>query len=144
MGEKPRHCYVYIFCYEDGDSVKGPCKIGITKSLASRLAQVQTGSPHKIVFLGSLLLAPRELARDFERGLHEMLSTKRLHGEWFDLEPGQAAGLLAHLARMLFEGMAPSSEILEDLCHKSGAYQLIRYFHMSEGRTDLALKDYRQ
>lgn len=121
-------CHVYIMCLADGDGVKGPCKIGITTNLASRLATLQTASHTKIVFLGSILMGPKHFARGFESVLHKLLAGKRTNGEWFDVEPHEAASVLAHIARMTFEQLGCEGSRLEDMCEKSGATNLQRYY----------------
>jgi hypothetical protein len=123
-----KSCHVYIMCLADGDGVKGPCKIGITSNLAVRLASLQTASHTKIVFLGSVLLGPRDLARSLEGCVHELLSGKRANGEWFDIEPHEAAGVLVRIARMSFEKLGAAGADLEDLCEKTGATDLQRFF----------------
>lgn len=71
--------YVYFIQAEHG----GPVKIGHTKDLAHRLAELQSASPYPLVirsaFLGSL---------QDETAMHQRFAAKRLHGEWF--EPDEA------------------------------------------------------
>lgn len=134
MSDKP--CHVYIMCFADGDGVKGPCKIGTTTSLISRIAALQTGSPQRIVFLGAVIMGNRKHARGFEAILHTLLGKKRLSGEWFDIQPPEAASFLAHMSRMAFEEMGVSGSALEDICEKSGATNLQRYFVSTETGRD--------
>lgn len=121
-------CHVYIMCLADGDGVKGPCKIGITSNLTRRLASFQTASHTKVVFLGSVLAGRREFARSVEGCIHELLAGKRTNGEWFDIEPHEAAGVLARIARMSFQQLGAAGSDLEDLCEKTGATNLQRFF----------------
>lgn len=121
-------CHIYIMCFADGDGIKGPCKIGITTSLASRIATLQTGSPTKIVFLGAVIMGDWKACRGFERILHTLLGSKRLSGEWFDIQPPEAATFLAHTCRMAFEQMGLTGGKLEDVCEQSGATALQQFY----------------
>jgi hypothetical protein len=56
----------------------GPIKIGFSKSVKTRLADLQTANPHKLRLLYS---HPGD--EDFERLLHTHLNEHRLQGEWF-------------------------------------------------------------
>lgn len=65
-------------------------KIGWSKHVASRLAQLQTGSPTPLKLLGAI-----PGARAAERRLHEQFAHLRLTGEWFRAAPE----LLDHIAQ---------------------------------------------
>ena len=57
-------------------------KIGYAKDIKSRLAVLQTGSPH---VLDLLLCRPASNAIELEKALHDRLREKRTRGEWFDV-----------------------------------------------------------
>lgn len=57
-------------------------KIGWSRKVATRIAQLQTGSASPIRLLGT---TPG--GRGLERRLHEQFASARLHGEWFELTP---------------------------------------------------------
>lgn len=62
-------------------------KIGITQGdVSRRVAQLQTGSPHKIHVIRVI---ETDHPRDLERDLHEMLRHKRVEGEWFKLSEAE-------------------------------------------------------
>ena len=62
-------------------------KIGITQGdVSRRVAQLQTGSPHKIHVIRVI---ETDRPRDLERDLHEMLRHKRVEGEWFKLSEAE-------------------------------------------------------
>jgi hypothetical protein len=69
---------VYVVQAKNG----GPVKIGHTswRRRFNRLAAIQTGNPHKLVFR-------RLLSGDMwlEQALHRVLEASRLEGEWFAL-----------------------------------------------------------
>lgn len=56
----------------------GPVKIGWARDVKRRLAQLQTGQPHKLRLLGQI---PGGLTA--ERKVHEKLAAHRMTGEWF-------------------------------------------------------------
>lgn len=60
----------------------GPVKIGISKRLGPRLAQLQVGFPEKLEVLA---VAPG--TRSDEARLHDQFHALRLSGEWFRPEP---------------------------------------------------------
>lgn len=64
-------------------------KIGWSKQVASRIAQLQTGCPSPLKLLGVI-----PGARGLERQLHERFAGLRLTGEWFRAAPE----LLDHIA----------------------------------------------
>lgn len=63
----------------------GPVKIGITSSLDTRLATIQTGCHFKIELLYFRLCRDRNHALEHERNFHAVYAENRLAGEWFDL-----------------------------------------------------------
>jgi hypothetical protein len=57
----------------------GPIKIGHAKDPVSRLAEVQTGHPARLV-----LIATVQGPASLERQYHAKFAHRRLHGEWFE------------------------------------------------------------
>lgn len=91
VGEFLAPCVTAMEAYvaaRDGSSVyfaaSGPnwVKIGWSKQVATRIAQLQTGSPSPI-----RLLATTPGGRGLERRLHEQFASARVNGEWFELTP---------------------------------------------------------
>jgi hypothetical protein len=79
--------YVYVMAAIENRVPVAPCKIGITRSLQSRLSSVQTGNPKKLVVVSAVLIPHRQLAELIEGMLHECFEEFRLAGEWFNLSP---------------------------------------------------------
>ncbi len=76
-----------VVAERDGSSVYfaesvGRVKIGWSKKVATRIAQLQTGCPDPIRLLGT---TPGGLG--LERRLHEQFASARVGGEWFELTP---------------------------------------------------------
>lgn len=63
----------------------GYTKIGVAKSITSRLKSLQTANPHKIVLLREYKFATETDARAAETSLHALFSTHKTYGEWFTL-----------------------------------------------------------
>ena len=76
-------CFVYLIGCKDGC---GPTKIGVTGDLGKRLATVQTNCPFEAVLHASVFFPLRYLAVSIEQLCHQMLASRRLHGEWFDID----------------------------------------------------------
>jgi DNA-binding XRE family transcriptional regulator len=68
---------VYFLQAEDKT---GPIKIGWAKDVYKRLGEIQNMSPTRLVILGVL-----ECEREEEYTIHNIFSTDRLYGEWFNL-----------------------------------------------------------
>jgi hypothetical protein len=93
MGES--RCFLYAICHQiDGEFV-GPVKIGISASPPARLRELQTGSPHKLAVVFCALLDSRARASRMERMLHEDAAEWAMSGEWFNICPDTALGMLA-------------------------------------------------
>lgn len=73
-GHRSASSTVYFVQAIDG----GPIKIGVTADLATRLRDLQIGSPQLLRLIASVPGDQR-----LETALHRHLSTHRLHGEWF-------------------------------------------------------------
>jgi len=68
-----------IYAVRAGDFIK----VGFTKSdVSERIAKLQTGCP-----LSLELVATGPGGRYMERGLHDVLKSFHVHGEWFRAEP---------------------------------------------------------
>lgn len=56
-------------------------KIGYAKNYKSRIRELQTGCPHKLVLLAAVEAKPA-----VERELHQKFAAQRVQGEWFHLD----------------------------------------------------------
>jgi hypothetical protein len=73
-----------IYLLRAGQSVK----IGVSRSVPKRVAQLQSASAQKIEIVNSW---PTQRAYEVERYVHQVLGDYRDHGEWFNLQPQIAA-----------------------------------------------------
>lgn len=74
---------------------RGPVKIGYATRLASRIRELQVGSPARLV-----LRAAIPGGADLEGRLHREHDASRLRGEWFKLTPAIKALLKANEPRL--------------------------------------------
>lgn len=81
--------FIYIVAKEDHGQ---PWKLGRTTEPVQRLANLQSGSPVKLVYVKIV-----EAHLSLEASLHRQFARYRLHGEWFDLPEDQAQLVLARL-----------------------------------------------
>src|SRR5258708_34849347 len=80
-GNESGRYFVYLISCHTGSST--PVKIGKTKSLASRLSNIQTGCPYKITHVFTITSKYQEEVDGLENLLHQLLPG-RLNGEWYD------------------------------------------------------------
>jgi prophage regulatory protein len=59
----------------------GPIKIGVSVYVEGRIAGIQTGNPHTITLLGTIM---DDRDYDLEKEIHKRLFPYQLCGEWFD------------------------------------------------------------
>ncbi len=95
-------CSVYVFAQVDysmdpeGRWVS-PVKVGITggDDMGPRLATIQTSCPFPIAIVASLQFPDRGAALEAERAFHTTHSKARTRGEWFAINPLDAASALS-------------------------------------------------
>lgn len=87
--------YVYIMCHVENGVDVGPVKVGYSSNPSTRVENLQCGNPRKIRLYKQFGTPQRDIAKFIEGGFHHMFADKRLAGEWFDLKPEQAMGLMA-------------------------------------------------
>lgn len=93
---------VYVFAHvsPEGD-LTSPVKVGITRDVEARLSNIQTACPHKIELAYCFQFPTRYLARGVEMSIHKNQKHKRTHGEWFDITPRLAIGLICMSCRAM-------------------------------------------
>ena len=72
----------------------GVCKVGVAKSITSRVAGMQTGNPYKIEVVAEFRFHDEKTARDIEAETHRMLNHCRMYGEWFNADKKEIIALL--------------------------------------------------
>ncbi len=72
----------------------GKVKIGRTKRLNRRIAELQTGCPTKMELLYSI---KTDQPSQLEASLHKLFASKRSIGEWFDIQPDDVQYVARHI-----------------------------------------------
>lgn len=72
----------------------GICKVGVAKSITTRVASMQTGNPYKIEVVAEFRFNDERTARDIEAEVHRMLTHYRMQGEWFNTGKEEIVELL--------------------------------------------------
>lgn len=85
--------FVYLIA-ETGDAPM--VKIGVAINPKSRLDQLQTGNPRKLILHRQYGCPTKSMAHDLERISHEKLSSFRLKGEWFNCAVQEARWVVKH------------------------------------------------
>jgi len=101
------------FVYLVGAVGLAAVKIGSSRDVATRLAELQVGSPVKLALLWE---HEADDAHALEHALHIYFTADRMHGEWFNLGPDPLTAVKAAVAR-LRNGTIPlvaPSPVLDD------------------------------
>ena len=83
--EKMAFGYIYLV-----EAVAGLFKIGTSKNVHARVAQLQTASPVQIMLRHHF---PAADARNVERELHRRFESRRVRSEWFQLAEADVAAI---------------------------------------------------
>lgn len=84
-----------MFIYVIGTSTKQ--KIGFSGNVKRRLQTLQTGSS-EYLHIHHVVEVPDTQARYVEKTIHREYNYLRIKGEWFNMTPDQAKGLVEHAA----------------------------------------------
>lgn len=86
--------FVYVMARRNADGFSRPTKVGITGTISARLSQIRTASPFPVDVFCKFHLPRRQDAVWVERAFHCTQAESCLHGEWFDMDPKIAGGVL--------------------------------------------------
>jgi hypothetical protein len=102
--------FVYIMGRLSSDyHLVGPSKIGISSNPSRRLKQVQASQSDRIVLVCQFGFLTREHARSVEKEFHRNCAGFRLEGEWFDMAPSDAVGVMTkNLSDFIEQVMRPT------------------------------------
>jgi DNA segregation ATPase FtsK/SpoIIIE-like protein len=120
----------YVYLLRAGDN---HYKVGVAKSVKSRVAGIQTSNPTKIHIVSTKLL---EDAYATERELHARLKQWNVSGEWFELEPRQVIDLLIEIAKYPEPDLAMNVRLRDILADQSAMQK--RIYEKLNVVTDLA------
>lgn len=137
--------FVYLIAHEKDGRAISPVKVGIATDVQTRLSSVQVGNPYLLMLVEAWDYVKMLTARRFEEKFHRSHDDKNLMGEWFDIEPAYARGVLNEWHRdwiidRRFEGrVGPACGILG---HKS--YAAARPFIGISDRQTVGRRAYRK
>lgn len=88
--------FVYIMAHIDDDGcLSAPTKIGISKHPKKRLKQIRREEEGTIVLVSTYTFWKREHAERVEKAFHKACAVHCERGEWFDINPGDAVGIMS-------------------------------------------------
>lgn len=105
---------VYIMGHLDADFLlRGPTKVGISKHPLTRLKQVQAVEAGRVILVGVYWFWRRDHARMVEKGFHDACDTWRERGEWFDMDPHHAVGIMIRNLEAFADRFLGADEIFD-------------------------------
>jgi hypothetical protein len=115
MSNSP-HC-IYVISNKFQRSF-GPTKIGRSTNVEARLKSLQTANPAKLMIVSVFTMPTYELAQHVETGIHGLLASRNLQGEWFDVCPIKATSAICCVTSAIIHlscGLSPEQiEFVED------------------------------
>lgn len=82
---------MYLYCIADN---QGYCKFGYSQDPQRRVRDLQTGSSSPLILLHSISVDSSRVVV-LEQQLHNTIGQhRRVHGEWFDIDPVLAVNLM--------------------------------------------------
>ena len=78
-----------IYIIRSSDGARQRCKIGLSGSPPDRLIHLRGSSPWPMQLV-RFWKVPRDQARSIEQEVHQRLQDRRVRGEWFKIDPGNA------------------------------------------------------
>jgi hypothetical protein len=105
---------VYIMGHLDAEYMLcGPTKVGISKNPKLRLKQVQAVEPGRIVLVGFYWFWRRSHACMVEKGFHDAFQLWRERGEWFDMDPQHAVGVMIQNLQAFADRFLGADEMID-------------------------------
>lgn len=106
---------VYIMGHLDPTGwVTRPTKVGVSKNPTYRLKQVQAAEPGHIVLVAQFNFWKRDHAFRVEQAFHKACKRCRVRGEWFDMEPFHAVGVMTENLRSFVEDFLGTNETYDE------------------------------
>jgi Meiotically up-regulated gene 113 len=84
-----RITHIYVMAY---DCNSAPSKIGISRNVNQRLAELNAASPKQIILCWHEPILGK--ATELEKRCHRSLKKQRLNGEWFEVTPEEAIEII--------------------------------------------------
>lgn len=110
----PEDHAVYIMGHlTSGFEITGLTKVGISKHPLERLKQVQSVEPGRIVLVAQFWFWKRDHALRVEKAFHIASDNCRVRGEWFDMEPFHAVGVMNANLRSFADDFLGADEVAD-------------------------------
>ena len=79
--------YIYVYFITTDGKGNTPIKIGVSANPESRLKELQTGNPFKLMIIKTVPCLTKNAAYALESSLHELTraTNKKMNGEWFKI-----------------------------------------------------------
>jgi hypothetical protein len=85
-GRKPKLKPGRAWClYIIGEVHEGPCKIGYTQHLSTRICNLQTSNWRELICYAAFELPSQKDAETVEAKVHDAFSSDRVRGEWYNI-----------------------------------------------------------
>ncbi len=107
--------WLYVLAKKTGDTFERPVKVGISKSPSNRLKAIQTSTPFKVDIFTYYECMCRDWSLQIEAAFHERHRDKHLHGEWFDIDPSDAALLIDAEFRLFLDRQGCNPELKKNI-----------------------------
>lgn len=110
--ERDHHVYIMATLGREWE-ISSPCKIGISHNPSNRLKQVQADCEQRIVLVAKFPFWCRQHALMVEKAFHKACAGYRLHGEWFDMSPADAVGVMTESLRSFIRDVLGATDTAE-------------------------------
>lgn len=137
MGVSTRTAFVYVI----GETCNGPIKLGATDNPPKRLGELQVANPRELFLYHSL---QHPAAIDVEAWAQRRLRDRHIRGEWYDVNPAEAANLLAEAVTLHAQGkltcivrarnLRETDSGLERFCSRCRQWLSVEMFARSKAR----------
>lgn len=118
MNEKSEDCFIYVIGTIRDGNLCAPCKVGISANPNARVWALQTACPNELRLVRAYRVPNRNMALEIEDCFHGTQNDHRLRGEWFNLDPAQAAIILNLQIRWALEAFTNLTKDQLEIIHE--------------------------
>lgn len=126
MSATIRPTFVYVISGVRDGFPCAPCKVGITKDPAGRLAALQTGHPYPLTIVAALGFQDRSYAESVEHAFHAVQADSRMSGEWFEADPLRSATVLCTIVFSVAEALTEDRDARSGFLYATGVMETAR------------------
>jgi hypothetical protein len=85
--------------YAIGPKARAPLKIGYSNNVPVRLTELQEGHWEELFIHLTIWVPDNRAAQRLEKRIHAELASRRRHGTWFGVDPGEALSAIEAAAK---------------------------------------------